>query len=567
MISSITLSTGRTVKLPTFAAIEHQNTNIAGNNVIQTRQHAFLRVIDGNVSGGTVTYEQCTNAEMVEFFNIIYNGDCTAFNTVNSDIYTVGAAKAIYGFWCYSGQLDKYVFVCNLSDRVNNNVHEVFSYYEEYGRKPYYYRSADYQTPSNSFYTDAENLLSAPEYNLRPSSSLDILTNGYFLNAAGFSGGMDEATMLANIEAYMTAHPDEDIDYDTTNVDYENPYGVVVSEAGGGDGTMDEGEIEEIENVPIPDLPTIDINSCGFITTYTCTTGQLAALASFLWSNAFDIDSFKKLFSDPMQAIIGLGIVPVQPVSTGAQVVKFGDISTGVSMNTCKQYAQKSCGSVTIRKYIGSFLDYDPYVKISLYLPYIGIRELSADDVMDDTVTVTYNVDVLTGGCAAIVSTTKKGVLYQFNGSCITNVPLTSINYSQAIQNAVGALGSVATVAVGAATGAAPIAAMGVAGLAANAANTAVNSKPTIQRSGSMGGSAGMLSVQKPYLIINRPKLSVPDKLNKFTGNTCNITMNLGKAKGFTMVDYVILKNIPAMEDEKKELETILKKGVIFKWN
>ena len=105
---------------------------------------------------------------------------------------------------------------------------------------------------------------------------------------------------------------------------------------------------------------------------------------------------------------------------------------------------------------------------------------------------------------------------------------------------------------------------LGVAGLATSAANTAVNSKPQVQRSGSMGGAAGLMSSQKPYLIINRPRMSVPDKLNKFSGNTCNVTMKLSACTGFTMIDTIHLSGMKCTDNERDELMNILRQGVIF---
>lgn len=344
-----------------------------------------------------------------------------------------------------------------------------------------------------------------------------------------------------------------------------NPYGGNTSTFGGNDGAGDDAGIDDITKIPVPDIPSVSVTGCGFIKIYNPSKSQLLALSSFLWSSAFDIDSFKKLFSDPMEAIIGLGVVPVSPSIGGSANVKFGDVDSGVSMPVVNnQYIQKNMGSVSVKKYVGCFMDYSPYTSIQIYLPYIGIRELSPDDVMNDTIQLDYNIDVLSGGCAALISTSKKGLLYQYNGSCIANIPLTAINYSGSIQNAVSALGSVATTVVGAVSGAAPLAAMGVAGLATSAANTAVNSKPQIQRSGSMGGAAGLMSSQKPYLIINRPRMSVPDKLNTFSGNTCNVTMKLSGCKGFTMIDTIHLSGMKCTNDERDELMNILQQGVIF---
>lgn len=79
-----------------------------------------------------------------------------------------------------------------------------------------------------------------------------------------------------------------------------------------------------------------------------------------------------------------------------------------------------------------------------------------------------------------------------------------------------------------------------------------------------MGGSAGLMSYQKPLLVITRPRMSVPDKLNKFVGLTTNVTMNLSQVKGFTQVEHIHLSGIAATEDEKDELMTLLRQGVIF---
>lgn len=551
MISSIQLSTGTRVIIPVFPqALGYRHISKSGGVVGDYNNN--------NGALGTAVYT-LTDDEFIELGNILFNSNKTSvtkrvgLDTTPDSHYIATIAWYMSGANTFTLKTD--VLLDTNSIRVDFGAYKGSATYRFYNGV----------NKDGDTWSDVETLFPNGAFNITSGGSYYNIT-GYYSGtfpASSFGGAeIAEATIAANVAAYIAANPESGVS--VTETDYSNPYGINISGTGGGDGSGIDADIEDITKIAIPDVPSIDVNSSGFITTYNPSLAQLNALASFLWSNAFDLDTFKKLFSDPMQAIIGLGVVPVDPVASGAQTVKFGIVDTGVSMTKCKQYVQKSMGSVTIRKYIGSFLDYDPYVKIQIYLPYIGIRELAADDVMNDTVTVTYNIDVLTGGCAAIISTADKGVLYQFNGSCIMNIPLTSINFSQAIQNAVSAVGSVATTIVGAATGAAPIAAMGVAGLAANAANTAVNSKPTIQRSGSMGGSAGMMSVQRPYLIINRPKLSVPDKLNKFTGNTCNVTMKLNKCTGFTMVDYIHLSGIPAMEEEKKELDSILKKGVIF---
>ena len=266
-----------------------------------------------------------------------------------------------------------------------------------------------------------------------------------------------------------------------------------------------------------------------------------------------------------MQAIIGLAIVPIKPTLAGAKNVKIGDIDSGISMSyTTHQYVNKSMGSVSIDNYIGSFMDYSPYTKISIYLPYIGIRELNPDDVMGCTISVGYNVDVLTGGVNAYINVSGKGCIYQYCGSAIQNVPLTAINYSGAIQNAISGVGAIGTSIAGFMTGNAALGATGVMSLATQASNVASNLKPTIQRSGSMGGSSGLMSVQKPYVIIERPNISTPANFNKMWGNMTNVFMKLQDCTGFTIVDQIHLDNVICTEGEREELYKLLKEGVIL---
>lgn len=344
--------------------------------------------------------------------------------------------------------------------------------------------------------------------------------------------------------------------------DTENPYGNNPDKDPGGDG---ERPGETIEPTGVPDLPDISAASLGLISIYTPTIAQIQALSGYLWSGAFDPDSFKKLFSDPMECMIGLGIVPAVPTSAGTKNVRFGNVDSGISMSYVNtQWVSVNCGSVKIEKDIASFLDYDPYTKLSLYLPFIGFRDISCDDVMGGSIQVVYNMDILTGSCSAFVKHSTRGVLYNYNGNCIANIPINAANYSAAIQNAVTTVASGVGVLAGMATGAAPVTAMTAVSMFNSAANTALSSKPTIQRTGNLGGVAGLLSVKKPYLIIQRPNKSVPDYVQNYVGLTCNKTLSLGSCHGFTMIDQCHIEGISATPGEITEIETLLKQGVIL---
>lgn len=392
------------------------------------------------------------------------------------------------------------------------------------------------------------------------NNNLTEITSVLFQSVSKSFNGGAIGTMVGDIEIPFI---DEQID------DISNPYGDDgTSTTGGGDGELPGGPggLDFIDPTDIPDLPSVSAVATGFITMYNPTSSNLSALGSFLWSGQFDLDTYKKLFADPMQGIIGLGIVPKLPNSAGSRNIMFGNVDTGVNCSyLASQYASQDCGSVNIQKYVGSFMDYSPYVKISMFLPYIGFVNLGTDDIMGGSINVKYNIDVLTGDCIAFIKHDTKGVLYAYHGNCLTNVPVSGQNYANALKNYYESVAGIIPATTNGAAGG-PIGAIaGAATGALNAAsNVVLNSKPTFQRSGNIGGSAGILGVQKPFVIIERPNISVPNKVQHYIGQTSNITMGLGECSGLTVVEAVHLNGISATSKELAEIDSLLKGGVIL---
>lgn len=348
-------------------------------------------------------------------------------------------------------------------------------------------------------------------------------------------------------------------------LDTDNPYGEGGSATvGGGDGKY--GDIDAVDGTAVPELPGLSAVDTGFISLYNPTTANLKSLYQFLWSNLFDLNTFKKLFADPMDCLISLGITPCVPASSGATNIMFGNVDSGVNATELStQFAQVDCGSVDIDKYVGSFLDYSPYVKIQLFLPYIGFVHLGTDDIMGGSINVTYNCDCLSGECIAFVSHSSRGVLYSYHGNCRAELPITGANYAASLKNYYEQLSGIIPATINGASGGPMGAIAGFAGSALSAAESVMlNNKPDFQRSGSCAGSAGMIGVQTPFVVIERPRFSVPDKVQKYAGQTSNITMYLGDCRGYTAVDFVHLDGLNATADEITEIEDLLYKGVIL---
>lgn len=326
------------------------------------------------------------------------------------------------------------------------------------------------------------------------------------------------------------------------------------TDTGGGGGTHTD------DNTPVDFSggPTLGATDTGFITLFNPTVSELQALASYMWTDPlFDLANWKKIFADPMDAILGLSIVPVSPGQGGSRPVKVGNIATTVSMHVAaSQYVQLDCGTVSVSEWWGAYLDYEPFTKAELYLPYCGTHPISIDEIMNGDIHVHYWVDILSGACVAEVKC-KTSVLYTFAGQCASSIPITGRDWTNVINGVLNVAGSVGSMI---ATGGASAPAS-VAGLASAAMNTL---KPSIEKSGSLGGTSGMLAGQTPVLILTRPNQAHPEKQNEFVGYPSFITRTLGDVEGYAEIEQVHLENIPATGDELSEIERLLKEGVIF---
>lgn len=321
------------------------------------------------------------------------------------------------------------------------------------------------------------------------------------------------------------------------------------STTGGGGGSFD-GTTEIINE---PDTPLVNVSATKFVSLYNPTESQLNNLAYFMW-HTLDPTTWIKVVADPMDAIISLSVLPIAIPSSSASDISVGGISTGVSCNLASaQYISFDAGTITVPQYSNSYLDYAPYTTISIYLPYVGLRKIPTDLVMGKVLGVKYRIDIFTGACCVYI-TVGDSVILQFTGNCAQQIPFTSSNWTQAITTMISMIGSGVMAVANPAT-----AALSVAGMA----NSAVNGlHADIETGGANGGNVGFLGVQKPYIIIQRPKQCIPANQNTFTGYPSYITATFGDLKGYTEVDKIILENINATENELNELESLLKGGV-----
>lgn len=352
-----------------------------------------------------------------------------------------------------------------------------------------------------------------------------------------------------------------------------DPYGDDSDGSGGFGGSGGDGSRENWDDsITTPDVPSLSIGALGSMGIFTPSTTQLQSFFKYLWSDAFSVDGFKKILSDPMQAIISLHALPCAVDAGASAEVAFGNIATGVSMpRVGSEWVTVDCGSIPFKKYYGSFFDYSPYTRFQIFLPYIGYKDISPDDFVGGSCHVVYHVHVPSGAlmCYLLSSAVDNSVLYQYSGSCLMQLPITSGTYNNFIGSLVTgiasgatALGNISSVAGKVASGA--LSAVASASSAVASLGSVLSSKPTVSRSGSISGASGWMARQVPYVIRTRPHAVLTENLNSFEGYPLYRSRMLSQMSGYTVIEDIHLSGLSATSDEAEEIERLLKEGVIF---
>ena len=305
-----------------------------------------------------------------------------------------------------------------------------------------------------------------------------------------------------------------------------------------------------------PSAPILGNNGQGLWSVYNPSLAQINEFGAWLWSNNI-WEQIRQYFSDPMQGVIGLHKIYCKPTNGETKTIIAGYLDSGVnSPIVTKQYEKIDCGTMACAEYYGNALDYAPYTTVHLYLPFIGIVPLNVNEVMGSILHIFYDVDILTGACLATVevkdSANVNTSLYQYNGICSVQIPLTSGNYGSVISSLVttGA-GIVATVASGGA----------LAPVALDGAVSALNSGTEIKQSGTIGANVGAMARKKPYMVITRKIPHMPLNYNELIGFPSNNRVYLSELSGFVRTKKVYVSSLIATQNEKNMIEEILSDG------
>ena len=332
----------------------------------------------------------------------------------------------------------------------------------------------------------------------------------------------------------------------------EYPFEDDSNEGGGGTGDYRDTS----DTIPIDGTPTNSAIASGFVNAYLLTQQNVNDFHNYLYSTDF-LTNVKKLMNDPIDYILAFMLAPYTPDTSAAVNITIGGTDSEVAATRISSgYKTLDCGTITLKEFWGKFYDYNPYTKVQIYLPFIGMRPLDVDDVMAGEVNLKYRIDVLTGACVATISVNnargENGAVYNFNGNCHSHIPISGKNYLETVTNVISAgVGMAGSIASGNALG-----------VATGAINVMRSAKEQLEHAGELTGTAGLLANYTPFLMVSRPSQSLAANYNHYKGFISNVTRSLGDLSGFTQVAELVQTNIHCTLDEFEEINDLLKSGV-----
>ena len=307
---------------------------------------------------------------------------------------------------------------------------------------------------------------------------------------------------------------------------------------------------------------------------YFLTPNQMPDIKKFLFSDTF-VDNIKRLWTNPAEYVISLVCYPFDVDSTGltttSGVVSVGGVSSDIAAAalTDRGVPYFYGGSVMVDNYYNSYLDYEPYTSIDIYIPYIGVRPLNVSQVVGHTLCIGYYIDLNTQQITALIGLDGQGgnlgqVVTQFVGSIGIQTPLSGTSAQDMIRNIVaqtsGLITGVGAIA-GGIMGANPaLLASGVASTS-NALLGGGHTAPSYY--GSLSPVSGLYTPQVAYLIINRPRQAMPAAYLTQQGFSSNYSGKVSQFSGYLECASVSLSSTTTMTaGEQQEIINLLTGGI-----
>lgn len=305
-----------------------------------------------------------------------------------------------------------------------------------------------------------------------------------------------------------------------------------------------------------------------------------AGITSFIkwfWNDTGDFETIvnnyiTNLYGDLKECITGVFHFPC-PLNalcstTGNKEIVIGRYHTSINADFLETPPKNILlGTVNLDddkwKNTNSFLDYDGYTTISMYLPYLGVVDLPTKTVQKTKLSVYYAVDVPSMQLKYTIKSNGLIVheqVVQFGD----DVPISLSSGLQNVTNTVSAVTGMAS----------DVALLGTMGggkkaIASTLVHTVANAHTTtdgITVKGNSSGVMGKWGSLKCALIVTKPMSKRPSNYAKIKGNLICDTYKLSSLTGLTICENprITFTNAKPTEKEIEEIYSYLEKGVIL---
>lgn len=184
--------------------------------------------------------------------------------------------------------------------------------------------------------------------------------------------------------------------------------------------------ITDTANVNIIDIygraVAITAYTYNFITIYNVSSENLLSLSTKRFIDNYDTIDKTVYIVDLANYITSLKLFYCDvPITESQSIVLGRNHNTGITAPVLSNDKTTiDCGEVTIESTNNNTNDYDN--NVTIILPFIGMRTLDADKIMNATIKLRYEVSLINGSCVAFISNGDIDI-YAFEGKIAIDIP------------------------------------------------------------------------------------------------------------------------------------------------
>lgn len=469
---------------------------------------------------------------------------------------------------CYLAEYNNKYYLIGLRQftQLYNDNDELIRY--PYSGGNYYNTAASYQIlyafsneGNNLLYhaTDSERIVPADPDSLTPEESSNQTSDP------------DNKNELGN----EIPHPK----YNTGEWEDGTSEGIRGSGQGQQTGGNAEGKLDQQPGLPSqPQIPTGI--STGFVKMLNPTDSEIQSFCTEITSDSV-LNTLKQFFTNnPLDFITSLHVVPGTYALGGSKVkLKYGGYESQVPMTPITgEYTELDFGKLDLKEIYGSWEDYNPHTKMTIYLPYIGIKDLDVDRIQGSELHLKYLISASTGSILAFLTSVRKDnrnngaeiLVGQWAGQAKYTIPLTSVQHDAAVNAAMSIVAAAVSVGAAVATAGGSIAATAAsaAAIGTSVGNAALSGahagKVDVTMQGSVAGDMAFFTSPDAYIQIEFPIEGRPDDYDHIVGKPSNITTDLAHQPMNNYIEFanIDVDGIDAPTDEKQLIVEMLKGGI-----